>query len=306
MKQTFFLLILFSLKFTSLVAWGEVGHAATAQIAYEELSPEIKTKFDSYVDAFSKNFPAFKDYHDLANALDDSHFFGGLNLFASWHHTNLINDPKNLLNQNQRKEIFNLRANDDIRWAIKESVETLKSPKASDLAKGFALMFLLHFAGDIHQPLHCASYYDNNFTFPRGDIAGNKFKINYRPNQLHSLADQMFGVGKFGKFLGVLNKHQIRGALSAEEFTKRLNSLVLIIKKENPKTDRASILDPNIWAEESAAIAREKFYTIKYNSIPSPEYIAMGQEVCKQRVAIGGYRLGALLNSILKDSEVNR
>src|SRR5437879_13448435 len=49
-----------------------------------------------------------------------------------------------------------------------------------------SLRFLLHFVGDIQQPLHCADGYSS--AHPTGDAGGNSFSVTGWPN-LHYLWD---------------------------------------------------------------------------------------------------------------------
>lgn len=58
------------------------------------------------------------------------------------------------------------------------------------LEKSMMLRYLVHVVGDVHQPLHSASLFDNEH-FPKGDMGGNLFKINYTKNvdNLHKFFD---------------------------------------------------------------------------------------------------------------------
>ena len=47
------------------------------------------------------------------------------------------------------------------------------------MAKSFGLRMLIHYIGDIHQPLHCTARVDKEF--PQGDRGGNLFNL---PNHL--------------------------------------------------------------------------------------------------------------------------
>lgn len=48
--------------------------------------------------------------------------------------------------------------------------------------------FLVHLVGDIHQPLHTVSLWDNQF--PKGDQGGNLFAISFQNiSNLHALWD---------------------------------------------------------------------------------------------------------------------
>ena len=59
-------------------------------------------------------------------------------------------------------------------------------------AKSFALRLLIHYVGDIHQPLHCSSRVDK--TYPSGDEGGNLFELpfHYEVDNLHALWDSVF------------------------------------------------------------------------------------------------------------------
>jgi len=48
------------------------------------------------------------------------------------------------------------------------------------LEAGMAIRFLVHFVGDLHQPLHATSRFTVNM--PEGDAGGNDFKIVYNSN----------------------------------------------------------------------------------------------------------------------------
>ena len=68
---------------------------------------------------------------------------------------------------------------DNIVWAIQEVEGTLRSqtPNTAPLETSMALRFLIHYLGDIHQPLHCTSMWSN--LFPSSDFGGNLFPIAY-------------------------------------------------------------------------------------------------------------------------------
>lgn len=58
-------------------------------------------------------------------------------------------------------------------------------------AKSYALRLLIHYVGDIHQPLHCSDRIDKNF--PKGDLGGNLFLLpgHYTANDLHAVWDSV-------------------------------------------------------------------------------------------------------------------
>jgi hypothetical protein len=60
-----------------------------------------------------------------------------------------------------------------------------------DEAKSEALRLLIHYLGDIHQPLHATSRVDSKY--PKGDAGGNFFKVPIKKDakNLHSVWDSV-------------------------------------------------------------------------------------------------------------------
>ena len=58
-------------------------------------------------------------------------------------------------------------------------------------AKSLCLRLLIHYIGDIHQPLHCSSRVDKNY--PKGDKGGNMFTLpyHYGASDLHAVWDSL-------------------------------------------------------------------------------------------------------------------
>ena len=69
--------------------------------------------------------------------------------------------------------------------------KVMKHHKTEEEAKSMALRFLIHYLGDIHQPLHCMTRV--NPDFPHGDKGGNAFELksHYRVYELHALWDSV-------------------------------------------------------------------------------------------------------------------
>jgi hypothetical protein len=62
---------------------------------------------------------------------------------------------------------------------------------SEDEAKSLALRLIIHYMGDIHQPLHCSDRYTEEL--PKGDKGGNAFalKYHYSANELHAVWDNV-------------------------------------------------------------------------------------------------------------------
>ena len=133
---------------------------------------------------------------------------------------------------------------------------------------------------------------------PEGDRGGNLFKIKvpgkngkFKDSNLHSYWDN--GIGDFPP----------SGANFAPPALSKIPPAANLAKSGNPATDPALNLDEpftfDAWAEESFELAKNVAYKgIKSGGKPSAAYNKAALKVARKRVAWGGYRLAALLNSI--------
>ena len=159
--------------------------------------------------------------------------------------------------------------------------------------------------GDVHQPLHAASYFSTQF--PNGDRGGNLWNVSgfNWTTELHALWD-----GGLGQWYGDLNRPlNASGVQWVEDLSSKVISLYPVasmepyIKEYNAST----------WANESFAIAENFCYTAPPSS-PNPNpipdaYLAEGREIVLKQIAIAGYRLADLLQFIFTspaDSQYTR
>ena len=153
--------------------------------------------------------------------------------------------------------------------------------------------YLVHVVGDIHQPLHASSFFDND-RFKEGDQGGNLFLINYKDGveNLHKLfdsgADQLQNIIK----RPLSNADQLYLEKTANE-----------IMKEFPVNDLPELKNDDFleWAQESHDIAQHFIYPgITYEGTPSKEYLENAFKIVKRRIALAGYRLAAIFRDVRK------
>jgi len=182
---------------------------------------------------------------------------------------------------------------DNVVFAISNLRQHLAQAKGNSYEKARSLALLTHFAGDIHQPMHCAEYYSEDFN--SGDKGGNYFKVSYKePNgerikNLHMLFDS--GLALFPK-LGY--SHDVTNPSDVDDIAEQIMHEV----PEDYFGSKARILDPEKWEEESHELAIDAHHTPQYRT-PSSEYIDKQTTVVEKRLALAGYRLGNLLNEVL-------
>ncbi len=144
--------------------------------------------------------------------------------------------------------------------------------------------YLVHVLGDIHQPLHASSLFDNE-KFKNGDMGGNLFLIKFKDGieNLHKLFDS--GIGYYSKSLNrPLNKEDQD---YLESTAKEIMSEYL--PESLPELKNTDFAD---WVEESRDISQDFIYKgITYEGTPSQEYVETAYKIVRRRIAIGGYRL---------------
>lgn len=138
----------------------------------------------------------------------------------------------------------------------------------------WALVWLLHLVGDIHQPLHVGR---------AGDEGGNRVEIenastaHSRFTNLHSYWDELPGTGR------------LRGA----RLEKRATALV-----DRYRPARQG--DVSIWRRESHALLGQAYPTAVGSLLPliTPEFHATAKALAEQRLVDAGFRLAGLLNAL--------
>ncbi|MBA2405930.1 MAG: S1/P1 nuclease [Bdellovibrionales bacterium] len=165
MKRILYLLSSF-LLIQNVMAWGPEGHRIVGQIGEDQLSITAKKEIEKLIPGQS--------LASVSNWADSIKSKPEWVQTKPWHFVDVPDD--------QTYETAPHDPHGDIITAITEMVGVLKSPTATLLTKQQALMFIVHFVGDIHQPLHVGR---------PSDRGGNDIKVIFlgKNMNLHSLWD---------------------------------------------------------------------------------------------------------------------
>ncbi|WP_133127243.1 S1/P1 nuclease [Legionella nagasakiensis] len=278
MKNSVLVFILSCLLQPQALGWNALGHRLVAQIAYDHLTPHARSTFNHYNHALDKEYPP----QSLVNAAVwlDSMRYHDVNWFNSMHYINwYFSEDASPIPLTQMINAL---------WAIREASHVLESSKANEFEKGIGLRILLHVVGDIHQPLHAASRVSKQL--PEGDQGGNLVHLGNNP-----VADNLHAYWDKGGGLLLGKRHYSR------HYVIKWTSA---IEKQYPCKPASIDIEPNHWAEESHKLAVKYAYTIKNNEIPTVQYQRNAQKIVKQRLALAGCRLAAVLNQI--DSNLSK
>ena len=278
-KPTAFAISL-SLVASPLLAWGPTGHRAIGLIAEQHMS--------NYA---NKAAHAILDGHDLAFAStwpdeirSEAQTYG---YTFPWHYTTWQDDDQHFgINAENKSTGFLL-------GKINEFQAVLKNPKASKADKAFALKFLVHLVGDLHQPLHVGG---------GNDKGGNTCQVLWFGSQtnLHAIWDsgiiertqlsytELAGFSSQGRSLQQTQAWQSGNTLSWAAESKKLRS----------KIYPAEVLAPNApvtyltYCQENVGIAAMPKLSYEYETKFTP--------IVYERVYQAGIRLAKILNDSLK------
>jgi hypothetical protein len=164
-----------------------------------------------------------------------------------------------------------------------EAFRRVLASDASDDAKSYDLVWLIHLVGDVHQPLHATSRFSRGM--PKGDQGGNKETVCLGftcGSELHAYWDGLLGD---------------RGGPSDAE--------ALAMALPAPDATAAAIDDPAVWVRESEKLAEQFVYVGPIGDGAGPfaltdAYQADATRIARQQAALAGARLAALINATLR------
>jgi len=255
-------------------AYWEYGHETVAAIAYRNVTPATRARIDALLRQGRLletptcpvgTIEQASVWADCVKPLGDRFSYA-----YSWHYQNVdVCKPFDLKSA--------CKDGNCVSAQIERDVKLLKDPKVPQREKLTALAFLVHFVGDLHQPLHAGD---------RGDLGGNRARSDYgiyAPERL--------------------NLHSIWDGLLAERAISTPPALVRTYSAaERTPVQAGSIED---WSRDSWQVAKDSVYAAAYGDAcgPAPKRsklddatIARLVEPARAQVMKGGLRLARLLD----------
>ncbi len=245
-------------------AWGCEGHQVVALIAEKHLNPHARAMTAQIlqagpIDPDLRRFCGRTELDAFADAstwADDERSVRPDT--AGWH---FLDIPRGAAKGDISK--YCPAATGCVTSAIADQLATLRKPTASAQAQADALRYLIHFVGDLHQPLHITTNDDRGGNcvpvdfFGRPPEESNQQKEDFRPN-LHGIWDTDI----IAHFARQRSPQQIAEELDSK--FKAQNSLW-----------QSSPVDPNAWAWEGHEIAE----SVTYGLLPHKISIESPREV---------------------------
>jgi hypothetical protein len=234
--------------------WGETGHRATGKIAEQHLTKKAKRQINkllmgqslAFVSTFADQIKSDRKYRE----------------FYSWHYVNMPLDKNYAQSEKNPKG--------DLVTGIKKCMEVLKDKNSSQEDKVFYLKMLVHFVGDLHQPLHIGE---------KENKGGNTVQVQWfgQGTNLHSVWD---------------TKMIERWNMSYVELANNANHLS---KKQIEKLQEGTIVN---WVDGVHEITKKVYKSVKSGDNLRYRYSYDHFETVRTQLQTGGVRLAKLLNEI--------
>ncbi len=295
------LLILFIVSVYMCQAWNAQGHMMIASIAYKQLSSKEKATLTNMLKAHPEYKRKWKnEYDEVKNEMELGMYL--LIRASIWpddirsreHPGNSYHrGPWHYINYEIRfngADKTTVPQEENIVWAINNSMSTIQNKNSNPLDKSVHISWLSHLVGDMHQPLHAGSLY--NDVYPKGDRGGNDFfiKPNNKGLNLHYFWDAIMGAS--------LNPRIAKNEatkLMANQGRKKFRNELKKLKAVN-------------WSCESFDLAKNIAYrsgklkgsNSKQNAPKvDKDYPKQARAVADVQVALAGYRLAEMLKKVI-------
>lgn len=303
------------------LAWSQEGHAAVAAIAEHLISPATQTKIQELLakggdkDLISvaswadQVIIALHDEGPLRGNQEAMEFNRKFPRSGTWHYVNL---PLGTISYDQ---VSGFTRPDDVIHSIARCVQVLESPtpEPETFTKVQALRLLVHFVGDIHQPLHCGTGF---YSFPRS----GGLRLITAPVEASDKPNDRGGNLLFYGLNAIEQLHALWDRVLVERVDNSIDYKMLadfLTKSYVPKEMAKTPGDYHHWAEtwaiESVGVAALAYrgiafgipefdsnqHLVRVNITLPTNYLETSRAYAAEQLARAGVRLAQLLDSVV-------
>lgn len=255
MRLTILFLVLL-VSFTSQADdWGKTGHRATGAIAEQYLNRKARKAIAQLLDGESLAL--------VSTFADDIKSDAQYKVYGPQHYVNIPFDKTYDTHPKSEKG--------DIIQGIDNAITILKSTTATKEEKAFQLRMLVHFIGDLHQPLH---------TGLAEDKGGNDFQVRW--------------------YKDGTNLHRVWDTEMIDSYGMSYSELAMNMPQLNKKERMAMASGTHRdWLEDSRDVVKDIYANTSVGDKLGYRYMYDYFDVLKGQLQKGGVRLAALLNEVL-------
>lgn len=261
-KSPLLLIALLSISIV-LLSWGVTGHRTVGKIAENHLTPNAKAAVHDLLGG--------ETLADVSTWADEVRNQPEYKATGPWHYINL---PLGLSYSDFQKQVEGM-SEANVFSALRQLEQVVADKTAPREKKIEALKFIVHFVGDLHQPMHVSRAEDKG---------GNTIQLNYngQGTNLHSVWDSKLIEHEGADYQQLAEKYDHASPAQVQQWQK----------------------DPVIkWIWESYEISSRLYAEVdamKSRSIDD-SYYAAHIGIIHERLEQAGIRLAGVLNTLFRD-----
>lgn len=300
---TLLLVLLFA---THAWAWNDKGHMLIARLAWKELTPAERTTVYQILQRHP-HFAEFLQDKKPEGFSEEEWVFMRAATWSDWVRSGPPDrrkyhmGPAHYINLSILAPDYSFTPPDLPQQNVvtQLGLSTLIAKSGNQEDRAVHLCWVFHLIGDIHQPLHCVTFYSPRF--PKGDRGGNLAKAKSHTGstiQLHSFWDGLMGTGTSVTSIN-------NGVLDIEKLSAEKAELITEELKQHKKAEE--------WAKEGYELAKKygyldgKLNPANEDDKPTPadlpvlpeDYGSNAGKVARLAAAKAGKRLAAELRDII-------
>ena len=261
------------------LAWSALGHRMVGELAQRHISPAALAQVELLLAGEpDPTLAGVADWADRLRDLDPERF----KATSRWHY---VNTPPGL--DCDYDAARDCPGGNCVIGAIQAQRRILADRSQPLEARRDALKFIVHFVGDVHQPMHANNH---------DDLGGNRYQVSLRTElQPEAYARKHYVDGVMGTNLHSIWDYYILGTegLSLAQYSDRLDALPWPpMPADGPQTG------PEAWAGESCRLIEARHVYPDGHKMDR-SYLDEYRPLAEQRVRQAAWRLAQILDADL-------
>ena len=261
------------------LAWSALGHRMVGELAQRHISPAALAQVELLLAGEpDPTLAGVADWADRLRDLDPERF----KATSRWHY---VNTPPGL--DCDYAAARDCPGGNCVIGAIQAQRRILADRSQPLEARRDALKFIVHFVGDVHQPMHANNH---------DDLGGNRYQVSLRTElQPEAYARKHYVDGVMGTNLHSIWDYYILGTegLSLAQYSDRLDALPWPpMPADGPQTG------PEAWAGESCRLIEARHVYPDGHKMDR-SYLDEYRPLAEQRVRQAAWRLAQILDADL-------
>ena len=249
----FYVIIFLFVNSLNVDSWGPTGHRVVGEIAEQNISEKTREEISKILDGQTLAY--------VSTFADEIKSDDRYDIYYPWHYINFDLD----------KDYMDTPPSDkgDLYIAINKCIDVLKDTSSDKESKAFHLKLLVHFVGDLHQPLHLGQEID------RG---ANRIYVKWfgGNTNLHSVWDSK-----------MIDSYKM-------SYSEMAYTLQKIYKNKSKDFKRDDLVN---WIDQIHDLTQLIYKSVDDTNL-GYEYQYENFDTVKSMLSLGGYRLARVLDYV--------